>query len=280
MTRGTGLTGFARRFPDRFFDVGISEEHAVVFAAGMATQGLRPVFAVYSTFSQRVVDYIIHDVCLQNLPVVFCLDRAGVVGDDGPTHHGVFDMALFSAVPNLVIMQPKDERELASMLYTAVNGDKPVVIRYPRGCGPGTVVPEHFDEIELGKAEVLRKGSDGYMWALGDMLPLADEVCLELASRGVSLGLVNARFVRPLDRDLLGEQQLNARLFASLENGVRNGGLGSAISGYLHDTEFAGKMLKFGWADHFVTHGSVQQLMEDAGLTVDAIADAIEKALQ
>lgn len=279
MAVGTGLTNFARRFPKQFFDVGIAEEHAVVFAAGLATRGFIPVVAVYSTFAQRIVDFVIHDVCLQQLPVIFCLDRAGIVGDDGPTHHGVFDIALFRSVPNLVIMQPKDEAELAEMVNSAVAWRKPVVIRYPRGCGPGVGLPETLREIPFAKAEVIGKGETAQIWALGDMLGTAQRVARKLKQSGLSAGIVNPRFIVPLDRELLQMQAEKAKGFITLENAVASGGFGSAVGEALNDLRFKGTVLRFGWPDKFIPHGSFEKLAERFGLTDEAIAAAVLKEL-
>lgn len=279
MQTGTGLASFAERFPDRFFDVGISEEHAVVFAAGLATQGMSPVFAVYSTFSQRAVDYIVHDVCLQNLPVVICLDRAGIVGDDGPTHHGVFDIAMLRSFPNLTIMQPADGAELAHMLHTAIRLKRPVVIRYPRGVCPGFVPPEQFTDIPVGTARVLREGWEVQIWALGDMLPMAIAVADRLVTKGYSVGVVNARFVAPLDNDLLQSQSRLARAFVTLENGVVAGGFGSVLAEHLLDGGYQGRVIRNGWPNEFVPHGTPAVLMEKYGLTPDAIAMRVLAAL-
>lgn len=275
MRKGTGLADFAARFPDRFFDVGISEEHGVVFAAGLATQGHVPVFAVYSTFSQRIVDYIIHDVCLQKLPVVLCLDRAGVVGDDGATHHGVFDIALLRPIPNLVIMQPASEPELADMLHTAIGLGKPVVIRYPRGGGPGLPLREDFQPVEIGKAEVVRPGKDAQIWALGDMIPVALKAADLLAARGITAGVVNARFVKPVDHQLLRAHAAEARAVAVIENGVRAGGFGSVVAETLASYGFRGETLRFGWPDDFVPQGPPEILMREAGLTAEIVAEGV-----
>ena len=282
MPAGTGLSGFSKRFPERFFDVGISEEHAVVFAAGMAARGLIPVFAVYSTFCQRAVDCIIHDVCLQNLAVILCLDRAGVVGDDGPTHHGVFDIPLLRPIPNLVIMQPKDEPELASMLYTAVLMGRPVVIRYPRGCGRGLLADGTPDELPLGKAEVILDGGGTpvvQIWALGDMLSCGERAAEELQKRGIETGVVNVRFIKPLDEALLKEQAATAGVFVTLENGVIAGGLGEGIESVLRKAGFRGEVCRFGWPDEFVPHGSTDALMQEYGLTADAVTAAVAGAV-
>ncbi len=280
MPAGTGLTGFAQRFPNRFFDVGISEEHAVVFAAGLAARGLRPFVAIYSTFAQRVVDGIIHDVCLQNLPVVLCLDRAGIVGDDGPTHHGVFDLALFRTTPNLTIMQPRSLEELAHMMFTALQWERPVIIRYPRGVGPGLPAVEEFLEVPYGEAETMREGWQAQIWALGDMIPLALAAADRLAEEGISVGVVNARFVRPLDRKRLAADARYARVFATIENGVAAGGFGSAVEEALVEMRFQGAMRRFGWPEQFIPHGANELLMERYGLTPDAIAAELAKALK
>ena len=279
MQTGTGLASFAERYPDRFFDVGINEEHAVVFAAGLATQGITPFFAVYSTFAQRALDYIIHDVCLQNLPVVFCLDRAGIVGDDGPTHHGIFDMAMMRSFPNLVIMQPADGAELVHMLYSAIQWKRPVAIRYPRGSCPGFISPDQFEEVPLGRAHVLREGWEIQIWALGDMLPLAIATADRLVTKGYSVGVVNARFVAPLDEDLVLSQARLARAFVTIENGVVTGGFGSAVAECLADAGYQGRVIRNGWPKEFVPHGSPSILEEKHGLTPDAIAARVVNAL-
>jgi 1-deoxy-D-xylulose-5-phosphate synthase len=214
-------------------------------------------------------------VCLQNLPVVFCIDRAGIVGDDGPTHHGVFDIALLRPVPGLIIMQPKDEMELANMLYTATRLGKPVAMRYPRGFARRMPVPESFHEMEVGKAEILRPGRDIQIWALGDMVATAENTCDILKSRGLDAGVVNARFVRPLDEKLLAEQAAQARLFVTIENGMASGGFGSGVEEALVAKGFKGNILRFGWPDQFIPHGTSDVLMEKCGLTSKAIADSI-----
>jgi len=275
MPAGTGLSGFATRFPERFFDVGIAEEHAVIFAAGLATRGMIPVFAVYSTFAQRAIDCVIHDVALQNLPVILCLDRAGIVGDDGPTHHGIFDLPLLRSVPNLIVMQPKDEAELASMLISAVHWERPVVIRYPRGRGPGTPIPENPPVFEIGKAEVIRPGTTVQIWALGDQIPTALQAATVLTERGLAVGVVNPRFVRPLDHALMYAQAREAKIWVTLENGVAAGGFGSAMAEHLAKVGFHGPVLRFGWPDEFIPHGDPALLIERYGLTPGAIAESI-----
>lgn len=279
MKSGTGLTPFADRYPDRFFDVGICEEHAAVFAAGLAAAGLQPVFAVYSTFAQRSVDCIIHDVCLQELPVIFCLDRAGIVGDDGPTHHGIFDIALLRPIPNLAILQPADGMELVNMLYSATVWKKPVVIRYSRGGSPGFIMPEKFAEIPYGKARIAREGWEVQIWSLGDMLAIALETSELLAARGVSAGVVDARFVSPLDEDLLATQSGRARCFLTLENAVATGGFGSTVEECLVRRGFKGGVIRGGWPKEFLPHGAPAILMERYGLTPLALADRVMKLL-
>lgn len=275
MCTGTGLTAFSDAYADRFFDVGISEEHAAVFAAGLAAEGMRPIFAVYATFLQRAVDCVVHDICLQNLPVVICLDRAGVVGDDGPTHHGVMDIVLLRSVPGLVMMQPKDEAELAAMLATALACEGPVVIRYPRGSGPGTAMPEDPQPLPVGRAEVLAEGRRVAIWALGDMLPLARDAAGKLSAKGIDTGVVNARFIRPLDRELLHRQAQVADVVVTVENGVVAGGFGSALLEELSDSGFRGSVVRMGWPDKFVPHGPPARLMEDYDLTADALVERV-----
>lgn len=279
MAVGTGLANFARRFPGQFFDVGIAEEHSVIFAAGLATRSVIPVVAIYSTFAQRILDFVIHDVCLQQLPVIFCLDRAGIVGDDGPTHHGVFDIAIFRSVPNLVLMQPKDEAELANMIFSAVALRKPVMIRYPRGCGPGTPLPDDFAEIPFGRAEVLAEGDAVQIWALGDMLPLAQRAAKKLHRSGLKCGIVNPRFIVPLDVDLLRRQARTAQCIVTIENAVVNGGLGSIVEEALTSADYRGKCLRCGWPNQFIPHGSFERLCERFGMTDETVAAAVLKAL-
>lgn len=279
MAKGTGLSDFAARYPKRFFDVGICEEHAVVFGAGLAAEGLLPVFAVYSTFVQRAVDYVVHDVCLQELPLILCLDRAGIVGDDGPTHHGVFDIAMLRPLPGLTIMQPADERELADMLYTAFRIRRPVAIRYPRGSGPGVDWRVPRRELEIGSAEIRREGGEVQIWALGDMVPWAEETATLLSERGISAGVVNARYVKPLDTMLLDAHGKTARLVATMENGTIVGGFGSGVEEYLSSRGWAPRVVRFGWPDEFVPHGSPELLAEQFGLTPDAMADRIRSLL-
>jgi 1-deoxy-D-xylulose-5-phosphate synthase len=273
MPSGTGLSSLAIECPRQFFDVGIAEEHAVLFAAGMAAKGLRPVCAIYSTFLQRAYDPIIHDVCLQNLPVVFCLDRAGLSPNDGPTHHGLFDFAFLRCVPNAVVMQPKDEDELVDLLHTCLQHHGPSFIRYPRGAGCGVTVKQEPAIVPIGQAELLRPGSNLMIWALGPMVPealkIADKLGLE---EGLSCGVVNARFVKPLDRTLLLSQAACIPLLVTMEDHVLAGGFGSAVLEALQDADCQVAVERIGWPDRFVEHGtSADCLRAGCGLSFDDI---------
>lgn len=277
MPEGTGLSSFSQRFPDRFFDVGICEEHAVIFAAGLAAEGFQPVFAVYSTFLQRAVDCIVHDVCLQGLPVVFCLDRAGIVGDDGPTHHGVFDIPMLRCIPNIVIMQPADEAEMGDMLYTAMMMKKPAAIRYPRGKGQGLELRDKFRVLDEGKAVIIKEGRDVWIWALGDMIHSANMVADLLEKDGISAGVVNPRFIKPLDVNLLIKQAGSARVIVTMENGVITGGFGSGVEDAVNREDTGVRIIKFGWPDEFVTHGSQDVLFKHYGLDPESVAESVKK---
>ncbi|HTU49664.1 MAG TPA: 1-deoxy-D-xylulose-5-phosphate synthase [Acidobacteriaceae bacterium] len=275
MPNGTALDLFRPHHPKRYFDVGIAEEHAVIFAAGMATQGLHPFCAIYSTFLQRAYDPIIHDVCLQNLPVVFCMDRAGLSGDDGPTHHGLFDISYLRGVPNIIVMAPKDEDELADMLQTALEHDGPSAVRYPRGAGPGVVAKEQPVVLPIGKAEVLHEGSEVAVWGLGALVPMASEFHSQLEREGYSAALVNARFAKPLDTELLDQYARRVGLIVTFEDHVLMGGFGSAVLEYLSSKNLRIPVVRIGWPDAFIEHGKVDQLREKYGLSVTA---ALEKS--
>ena len=286
MCGGTGLDVFAARYPARFFDVGICESHAVVFAAGLATSGFRPVFAVYSTFLQRAVDCVMHDVCLQNLPVLFSVDRAGVVGSDGPTHHGIYDIPMLRALPNLTIMQPKDAVELVAMMKTAFAHAGPAVIRYPRDPGPKVAFPPEVAAVPLGKAEVILPLPEQstvpavWFWALGDMIPLACDTAVRLNAAGGRAGVVNARFIKPLDTERLLAQAKDAALFVTLENGAVAGGFGSAVREALAAGGFACPLRAYGWPDAFMGQGTTRQLMEDGGLVPERLAEEIGRMVR
>ena len=270
MPSGTGLDLFRPHHPKRFFDVGIAEEHAVVFAAGMATRGFRPVCAIYSTFLQRAFDCIVHDVALQKLPVLFCMDRAGLSGDDGPTHHGLFDIAYLREVPGLVLMAPKDEDELADSLATALQLPGPSAIRYPRGVGPGAARKPEPQLIPVGNAEVLQDGSDVAILGLGPMTALAQELALRLESDGYSAAVINPRFVKPLDREMLAEYASRVAAFVTIEDHVKMGGFGSAVIEALQEIGNPLPVVRIGWPDQFIEHGKVDELRAKYGLTVEA----------
>lgn len=271
MPSGTGLSHLATAVPRQFFDVGIAEEHAVLFAAGLATKGFRPVCAIYSTFLQRAYDQVIHDVALQNLPVTFCMDRAGLSPNDGPTHHGLFDLSYLRCVPNATIMQPKDEDELVDMLHTSLHLNGPGFIRYPRGAGTGAKIKSQPIALPLGRAELVRDGSDIMLWALGSMvqdaLKLADRLAAE---QGISVGVVNARFVKPLDRPLLLSHATSVPLLVTLEDHVVVGGFGSAVIEALQEANCSVAVERLGWPDKFVEHGSSAEILRAAyGLSPD-----------
>lgn len=290
MRDGTGLAAFAERFPSRFFDVGICEGHAVAFAAGLAVAGFRPVFAVYSTFLQRAVDCVMHDVCLARLPVLLCIDRAGVVGADGPTHHGLFDIPMLRCLPNLTLMQPRGPAELAAMLRFALRLASPCAIRYPRGPATADTTPAPDSPaaaaaapppIALGRAEVVEPADPSgppavWIWALGDLVPLARRAAAILRARGKNAGVVNARFIKPLDRDLLSAQARRAGRIATLENGALAGGFGSAVREALAGAP-ACRVDSFGWPDAFIPQGKPSELAALYGLTPENIAASLLK---
>ena len=270
MPNGTGLDLFRPRHPKRFFDVGIAEEHAVVFAAGMATRGFRPVCAIYSTFLQRAFDPIVHDVCLQNLPVLFCMDRAGLSGDDGPTHHGLFDIAYLRGIPGIVLMSPKDEDELADMLKTALEIPGPSAIRYPRGAVAGVARKPEPQILPIGTAEVLSDGSDVAILGLGPMISLARELAATLARDGYSAALINPRFIKPLDREMLERYAKRVAVFVTFEDHVKMGGFGTAVVEALDEMGLAVPVVRIGWPDQFIEHGKVDALRAKYGLSVEA----------
>jgi 1-deoxy-D-xylulose-5-phosphate synthase len=281
MANGTGLCDFAVRFPSRFFDVGIAEQHAVTFAAGLARQGLRPVVAIYSTFLQRAIDSIIHDVALQNLPVVFAVDRGGLVGEDGPTHHGSFDLTFLRMIPNLVIMAPKDENEFRDMLYTAVRHPGPVAVRYPRAETLGLPVKPRFEQIPIGRSETLRDGRDAAVFAVGDMIPIALEAARLLERDGLSVRVVNARFVKPVDRQALEEAGRSIPAIFTLENNTGVGGFGSGVSEAMAEMNLPGvRIHRIALPDRFIPHGSMKDLFSQTGLDPESVAAAIRIVLR
>jgi 1-deoxy-D-xylulose-5-phosphate synthase len=276
MPNGTGLDRFRTHHADKYFDVGIAEEHAVLFAAGLAAKGLKPFCTIYSTFLQRAFDPIVHDVCLQNLPVVFCMDRGGLSADDGPTHHGLFDISYLRPVPNLVHMVPKDEDELADMLYTAMQWNGPIAVRYPRGIGPGAPVKDVPKAIPIGKAELLESSEHDRVAiiSLGAMAPIAEEVARKLEIEGISAAVINARFAKPIDVEMLEFYAATVDVILTLEDHVLKGGFGSAVLEELNSLGMATPVVRVGWPDQFIEHGKLEALRAKYGLTAAA---AIEK---
>jgi len=276
MPEGTGLAEFGNKYPERFLDVGIAEQHAVTFAAGLACEGFRPVVAIYSTFLQRSFDQIIHDVCLPKLPVVFALDRAGIVGEDGPTHHGQFDITYLRSLPNMTVMAPKDENELRKMLFTALSHDGPVAIRYPRGPGLGVEIDRELEAVPFGRAEILKEGSDIVIVALGSMVTKAIEASGILGEKGISAAVINARFVKPLDLTILHLAAKAGRMIIAEEN-TRLGGLGSAVMESLSDEGiYSVKIARVALPDAFIEHGPQEVLREKYGVGTASILKAAE----
>lgn len=285
MTEGTGLKDFARKYPDRFFDVGIAEEHAVTFAGGLSAGGLKPIVAIYSTFLQRAYDQILHDVCLQNLPVVFALDRSGIVGEDGATHQGIFDISYLRHIPNLIIMSPKDEEELKCMLETAVTLKNPVAIRFPKGKIRGITKEEKTKLLNVGESEMLYASNfensynnkyDVVLFSIGKMAYTAKETAIRLNEKGYTVAVINARFVKPLDEKMLFKISQETDFIVTLEDNVLNGGFGSAVIESLEKMEITGKKIKrIGLPDKFIEHGSQDTLIEKYGLTPKDIENII-----
>ncbi|MGK9476102.1 1-deoxy-D-xylulose-5-phosphate synthase [Melioribacter sp. OK-6-Me] len=276
MPDGTGLDKLQAELPERYFDVGIAEEHAVTFAAGMATQGIIPVVAIYSTFLQRAFDQIIHDVALQNLHVVFALDRAGLVGADGPTHHGTFDLSYLRMIPNIVIMAPKDEAELRDMLYTAVNYKKgPIVLRYPRGNALGVELKEGFREIEIGKAERINSGNDVALLAVGLMVDYASKAATLLAQHGIEAEVINMRFIKPLDENILIETAQKFDKIVTLEENSLIGGFGAGVVEFYNDNHIKADLLRIGLPDQFIEHGTQAELHRMLGIDPEGIVQKV-----
>ena len=278
MPEGTGLDMFAKEFPDRFYDVGIAEQHGVTFAAGLAASGFRPVVAIYSTFLQRSYDQIVHDVCLQNLPVVFAMDRAGIVGEDGPTHHGAFDIAYLRHIPNMVIMSPKDENELQHMLYTAINYSGPTAVRYPRGEAVGVSLDGNLRKMEIGKGEIILDGDDVAIIAIGNTVYPALDAASRLREEGISAAVMNARFVKPLDRDLIIDIARKVKGIVTVEEHVLEGGFGSAVLELLSEEDIKIKVKRIGLPDKFIEHGAQKILRQKYGIDSDGIYLAVKEA--
>ncbi|MFT5726461.1 MAG: 1-deoxy-D-xylulose-5-phosphate synthase [Desulforhopalus sp.] len=282
MVSGTGLSGFAEEFPDRFFDVGIAEQHALTFAAGLASEGLRPVVAIYSTFFQRALDQIIHDICIPNLPVTLAIDRAGVVGDDGPTHHGAFDISFLSFIPNMVIMAPKDEEELQHMLYTSIEYNGPSAVRYPRGAGEDRPM-EESDELQLlpiGKGELLVEGDDILLLPVGNRVYPALEAAKELKEIGINASVINPRFIKPLDGDLIEKWASHTGKMITIEDNSKMGGFGSSVLELLSSRGICHvQTLLLGYSDNFIEHGPQKTLWKDNLIDTAAIVTSAKKLL-
>ena len=279
MPSGTGLKAFGKAYPKRFFDVGIAEEHAMTLAAGMAAGGMHPVIALYSTFAQRAYDQLIHDVCLQNLPVTLCLDRAGLVGEDGPTHHGVFDLSYLRQMPNMCVMAPKDEEELRHMLATAIAIPGPAAVRYPRGAGLGVALTDSFEKLPVGKAEVLQEKGEIAFLAVGTMVEHAKAAAAILAEEGIEAAVVNMRFIKPLDTALIDAMAKTKKLIITAEENVLAGGFGSAVAEYLADSGQQVPLVRFGIPDRFIEQGTRKELLSLCGLQPEQMAECVRERL-
>jgi 1-deoxy-D-xylulose-5-phosphate synthase len=281
MPSGTGLAYFAKAHPDRYFDVGIAEEHAALFACGLATQGLKPFLTIYSTFMQRAYDMIIHDIALQKLNVALCMDRAGLSGDDGPTHHGLFDIGYLRHVPNIVHMQPKDEDEFVDMLWTMANYNSgPIAIRYPRGAGTGAKPKAEPKLLEIGKAEVVQHGRDVAIFGLGNMFEVAEEAARKLEAQGVSVALINPRWIKPIDTGTLEFFARGVEVVCTLEDHVLHNGFGCAVMEHLYSQMIHTPVVRIGWPDEFIEHGTIPILRKKHGLTADALVEKVMPLLQ
>ena len=277
MPEGTGLDAFRDRFPARYFDVGIAEEHAATFAAGLAAGGTKPIVALYSTFSQRCYDQILHDICLQKLPVIFALDRGGLVGEDGPTHHGVFDMSFLRNIPHLIMAAPADENELQHLLKTAFDAKAPFILRYPRGAGFGITMDPTPKALPVGKGRLLKEGKELTILAIGNRVHPAIAAAEELEKQGISAAVADMRFIKPLDTELIDHAiQMSPRL-VTVEDGMLAGGFGSAVAEYLADKQAEFKLLRLGIGDEFVEHGKVAQLYDKVGISTDQIVSHIKQ---
>ncbi|PYL05921.1 MAG: 1-deoxy-D-xylulose-5-phosphate synthase [Verrucomicrobia bacterium] len=276
MPSGTGLSHFAKAHPSRYFDVGIAEEHATLFACGLATQGLQPFLAIYSTFFQRAYDMAIHDIAIQNLNVKLCMDRAGLSGDDGPTHHGLFDIGYLRHIPNWVHMQPKDEDEFVDMLWTMLHYNSgPIAIRYPRGSGPGVKIEREPRLLEIGKAEVVQHGRDVAIFGLGAMFEVAQEAARKLEEKGISVALINPRWIKPIDTGTLEFFARSLQVVCTIEDHVLHNGFGCAVMEHLHSQMINTPVVRIGWPDHFIEHGAVPILRKKYGITADALVEKV-----
>ena len=276
MPSGTGLGHFAKAHPDRYFDVGIAEEHASLFACGLATQGLKPFLTIYSTFMQRAYDMIIHDIALQKLNVALCMDRAGLSGDDGPTHHGLFDIGYLRHIPNIVHMQPKDEDEFVDMLWTMANYQSgPIAVRYPRGAGTGATPKAEPKLLEIGKAEVVQHGRDVAIFGLGNMFEVGEEAARKLEEQGISVALINPRWIKPIDTGTLEFFARSVEVVCTLEDHVLHNGFGCAVMEHLHSQMIHTPVVRIGWPDEFIEHGTIPILRKKHGITADALVEKV-----
>ncbi|MEY2538740.1 MAG: 1-deoxy-D-xylulose-5-phosphate synthase [Verrucomicrobiota bacterium] len=281
MPSGTGLGFFQAKHPTRYFDVGIAEEHAALFACGLATQGMKPFLTIYSTFMQRAYDMIIHDIALQNLNVALCMDRAGLSGDDGPTHHGLFDIGYLRHIPNFVHMQPKDEDEFVDMLWTMANYNSgPIAVRYPRGAGTGAKPKESPRLLEIGKAQVVQHGRDVSIFGLGNMFEVAEEAARKLEAQGVSVALINPRWIKPIDTGTLEFFARSTEVVATIEDHVLHNGFGCAVMEHLYSQGIHTPVVRIGWPDQFVEHGTIPVLRKKHGLTADALVEKVLSLLR
>ncbi len=280
MGLGTGLEKFSQFFPERFYDIGIAEQHGVTFAAAMALGGLKPIVAIYSTFLQRAYDQIVIDVCLQNLPVVFAIDRSGIVGQDGPTHHGTFDISYFRHIPNMVLMSPKDKNELRQMIYSAYLYERPVAIRYPRGEAQGVKIDEDFKEIPIGRWEILREGEDVAIIACGNTVYPAIAAARELEEEGIHSSVINGRFIKPMDRNMLVDLATHTKKILTVEEGAVIGGFGSGVMELLSEEGIAMPVKSIGIPDIFLSHGSQKMLRKQIGLDQEGIKRVIKQWLK
>lgn len=280
MTEGTGLKKFSECFPKRFFDVGIAEQHAVTFASGLACQGMRPVVTIYSTFMQRAYDQVVHDVCLQKLPVTFAMDRGGLVGADGPTHHGVFDLSFLRHVPNLTFAVPRDEVELQRVMKTASEHEGPFAYRYPRGNGLGLELPEVIEPVDIGRGELLKQGSDGLIIALGIMVQEALAAAELLQQQGLSIAVMDARFVKPIDEEMILSQVGTVPFIITAEENSLQGGFGAAVLELLSDHGLDIPVARVGIPDHFVGQGTQNELRQELGLTAHGLCDTVNRVME
>ena len=280
MRDGTGLKDFSIKYPERFFDVGIAEQHALTFAAGLAKEGMIPFVPIYSSFYQRAYDQVIHDICIQKLPVIMCVDRAGCVGNDGETHQGLYDMSFFKLIPNITIMAPKDFEELTKMMEFAIELKAPVVIRYPRG-GESDIKFEKHEELKLGRSEILQEGKDVTIIGIGKMTATAIRVANEIQKYGLSAEVINARFLKPLDESKITESISNTKFVITIEDGTEIGGLGSSIKELIINKQLEDVKIKcFAYPDEFIKHGSVSELEELYGLDYKNIVNYIKQNIQ